>query len=289
MNILITGSNGQLGNSLKKIQHKYPMTQCTFTDIDTLDITDIDAIRKFSQQKDFQCIINCAAYTAVDKAEEEPASALRINAGAPENLARVATEINALLIHISTDYVFDGYHHTPYHEEDDITAVSVYGKTKAEGESRVQQEASKAVIIRTSWLYSEFGHNFLKTIARLAPQKEELSVVYDQIGSPTYATDLAHAIMQVVSKPVSPGTTIYHYTNEGVCSWYDFACTIVNLSGAQCRVKPIETKDYPLPAPRPPYSVLNKEKIKHALNINIPHWQDSVKTCFTILHDTNRA
>ncbi len=280
MKILVTGSNGQLGNEFRLLARDYPAFEFIFTDVAELDIsseTDIETLVKAEQPV---VIINCAAYTAVDKAEQEANLAFLINATAVGNLARVASKYNALLIHISTDYVFDGKGHKPYQEDDPTNPVSLYAKSKHAGEQQVQSYANKALIIRTSWLYSEFGSNFVKTILKYGKERGQLNVVFDQTGTPTYARDLAKAILDIIQKqPVFNGVEVFHYSNEGVASWYDFALAIIELSGISCKINPIETKDYPLPAIRPFYSVFNKSKIKQRFQIEIPYWRNSLKEC----------
>mgnify|MGYP000110578473 CR=1 FL=1 len=269
--ILVTGANGQLGNSIRRLAAGYPQYAFVFTDVDTLDICDAQAVDAFVKEKQADYIINCAAYTAVDKAEDDEPLCLRINRDAVRNLGEAARMAGARVIHVSTDYVFDGTNHLPYVETDNTCPASVYGRTKLAGEQALLEVCPDAVIIRTAWLYSEFGNNFVKTMLRLGNEREQLSVVFDQIGSPTYAGDLAAAIFAV------PG--IYHYSNEGVCSWYDFAVKIMELGGVSCHVLPIESKDYPAKAARPHFSVLNKAKIKATYRISIPHWETSLRTC----------
>lgn len=268
---LVTGANGQLGNCLRqRLDDK-----AVYVDKDELDITDAQAVFEFCQKQNFAAIINCAAYTAVDKAESDEELARKINADGPANLA--ATGIP--LIHISTDYVFDGNNCRPYNENDTPHPQSVYGRTKLLGEKLVMEKASAAVIIRTAWLYSEFGGNFVKTMRRLGAEKERLNVVFDQVGTPTYAGDLAQAIVDILPQLRSGMKEICHYSNEGVCSWYDFAVEIMKASALPCLVLPIESKDYPTPATRPAYSVLNKAKIKNLFGISINHWKESLNTC----------
>ena len=267
---LITGSNGQLGSELKKL-----LPEAVFADVDVLDITDAGAVKSFVKAQNIDTIINCAAYTAVDMAEDEPELARCINVDGPANLAASGAKI----IHISTDYVFDGCGHKPYKPEDDACPVSVYGETKLQGEQEVLKRAETAVIIRTAWLYSEFGNNFVKTMRRLGAEKESLNVVSDQIGTPTYAFDLAQAIVNILPQLSSEKRGIYHFTNEGVSSWYDFAVEIMALSGLKCKVLPIPTEAYPTKAKRPFYSVLDKSKIKNTFNLDIPHWKESLKKC----------
>ena len=286
MKVLITGSNGQLGMSIRKLSGKFPDFQFIYTDVEELDITKLDDIRKFVIETAPDVIINCAAYTAVDKAEEEPEKARLLNATAPGLLAKAASEKNILLIHISTDFIFGGDKKTPYSEVDKPFPKSVYAKTKADGEAAVINNSKKAVIFRTSWLYSEFGHNFVKTILRIAKEKAEINVVNDQIGTPTYATDLAKVILKLLPEllKLSGEAEILHYSNEGEASWYDFAKEIVDQSGLDCKVNPISTEQYPLPAKRPAYSVLDKSKIKAKYGIIIPDWKESLNKCLAVLH-----
>ncbi|MCX6266683.1 MAG: dTDP-4-dehydrorhamnose reductase [Bacteroidetes bacterium] len=285
MKILVTGSNGQLGNELRILAPAYPDAEFIFTDVAELDITkepDVEALVRIEQPA---FIINCAAYTAVDKAEQEDNLAFLINATAVGNLARMASKYNSVLIHISTDYVFDGKGHKPYMEDDPTNPVSLYAKSKHAGEQQVQSYANKALIIRTSWLYSEFGNNFIKTIMKYGKERGQLNVVFDQTGTPTYARDLAKTILDIIQqKPVFIGVEVFNFSNEGVASWFDFAKTIIEFSGINCKINPIETKDYPLPAVRPFYSVFNKTKIKHRFQIEIPYWRDSVKDCIDRMH-----
>ena len=280
MKILVTGSNGQLGNELKVLAEAYPCFNFVFTDVAELDITSEIEVELMVKTEKPAAIINCAAYTAVDKAEKEDNLAFLINATAVGNLARVSSLHGVLLIHISTDYVFDGKGFRPYQEDDPTNPVSLYAKSKHAGEQQVQSYADKALIIRTSWLYSEFGTNFVKTIMKYGKERGQLNVVFDQIGTPTYARDLAKTILDILKiQPFSEGVEIYNYSNEGVTSWYDFAKAIIEFSGIDCIINPIETKDYPLPAVRPCYSVFNKSKIKHRFQIKIPFWRDSLKEC----------
>ena len=282
--ILVTGANGQLGSELNKLSPGYSNWQFTFTDVDVLDITDLASLQRFCDKNKFDFIINCAAYTAVDKAETEIGLATKINRDAVKNLALAAADCNAVLIHVSTDYVFDGKACMPYLEDHPIAPQSIYGKTKAEGEAEALKYG-RSIIIRTAWLYSTFGNNFVKTMLRLGSERNELKVIYDQIGSPTYAEDLAVAILSIISQTengeVKSG--VYHFSNEGVASWYDFAWEIINYAHLNCIVKPIETKDYPLPAKRPSYSVFNKTKIKSTFSIEIPYWKTSLYKCLNEL------
>jgi dTDP-4-dehydrorhamnose reductase len=245
-----------------------------------LDITNEQAIDELFSQYKPAVVINCAAYTAVDKAEQEEKIAFLINSNAVGNLARATSKHKALLVHISTDYVFDGKNHRPYVENDPTNPVSMYAKSKHAGEQQIHSFANHALIIRTSWLYSEFGFNFVKTIMKYGKERGKLNVVFDQVGTPTYAHDLAKVILDIVEKQtISAGVEIFHFSNEGVTSWYDFAKAIVEFSGITCRINPIETKDYPLPAARPYYSVFNKSKIKERFQIEIPFWRDSLRVC----------
>lgn len=282
-NILVTGSYGQLGNEIRILTENEKDFKMFLTDVDTLDICDYEAVENFVSENKIDMILNCAAYTAVDKAEDNEEICRKVNALAPFNLAKAAAKYNAGFIHISTDYVFDGTSCVPYTEDMPATGLSVYGKTKREGELKIVETLSSAVIIRTAWLYSEFGNNFVKTMIKLGKEREALNVVFDQVGTPTYALDLAKAMITVAKKMFSDGNIyggIYHFTNEGVCSWYDFTLKIHELSGiTTCKVSPIESKDYPTKAPRPSFSVLNKAKIKKTFGIEIPHWEQSLKQC----------
>ncbi len=276
-NILVTGANGQLGSEIRKIGFSL-LDEVFYTDVAELDITNYTAVEKFIQLHEIDTIVNCAAYAAVDKAEQEPEKAMQINASAVANLAKVAAKEDCLLIHISTDYVFDGTADKPYTEKDKPCPASVYGKTKFAGEQEVLKSGCLYIIIRTAWLYSTFGNNFVKTILRLADEKPEINVVNDQIGSPTYAEDLARviaAIMENDDRIEYKG--IYHFSNEGICSWYDFASEIVRLSGKTCRVNPVTTAEYSSRTPRPAWSVLDKTKIKHTFGVDVPDWKSSLE------------
>ena len=281
--ILITGSKGQLGTEIKELSAKFSNLQFFFTDIEELDISSLDAVSNYLKNKQISYIVNCAAYTNVDQAEENEDAARLINAEAVKNLATVASQNNITLIHISTDYVFSGDNSTPYTEDQKAKPMGVYGRTKFEGEENVRSTCKKHIIIRTSWLYSPFGKNFLKTMLRLGKEKDSLGVVSDQIGTPTYAHDLASAIIRIIesidknSKFNDFGT--YHYSNEGVCSWYDFATEIQNTSKNKCKINSIESMDFQCLAKRPHYSVLNKSKIKHIFTIEIPHWRSRIEHC----------
>ncbi|HAQ65787.1 MAG TPA: dTDP-4-dehydrorhamnose reductase [Bacteroidales bacterium] len=281
--ILVTGGNGQLGSEIKKLAEKYPELKLLFTDLD-LDITRQDDVKNWLEEHPVQYIINCAAYTAVDKAENDFDTAMHVNGMAPGILATEAIRHNARLIHISTDYVFDGTSSQPYLESDCVNPRSKYGQSKLKGEQAILEADPSAIIIRTSWLYSSVGNNFVKTIRKYGSERGQLRVVYDQTGGPTYAADLALVLLDIVSLP-SPEGGIYHYANEGVISWYDFAQEICRLSNITCHIEPIRTGEYPLPAPRPGYSVFDKSKIKTTFGITIPWWRDSLARCITILNE----
>jgi dTDP-4-dehydrorhamnose reductase len=280
MKIIVTGSNGQLGNELRLLAPDYPDFNFIFTDVAELDITRETDVDLFVKTEHPSVIINCAAYTAVDKAETEPHAAFLINTTAVGILARVASQYNALLVHLSTDYVFDGTAFMPYRENDRTNPVSVYAKSKNGGELQVQSFSKNALVIRTSWLYSEFGNNFVKTMMKLGKERGRLNVVCDQVGTPTYARDLAKALLAILhSGQEIKGVDFFHYANEGAASWYDFAKAIIGFSGINCIINPIETKDYPTPASRPCYSIFNKTKIKQRFGLEIPFWQDSLREC----------
>ncbi len=282
MNILITGCNGQLGNEIQKLEKVNPQHTFFNTDVAELDITNQLAIDQFIQENKIDGIINCAAYTAVDKAESNKQFCTALNAEAPAYLAMSIEKRGGWLVQVSTDYVFDGTKHTPYVETDTPCPDSVYGSTKLAGEIAVQKLCKKTMIIRTAWLYSTFGNNFVKTMIRLGKEKSELGVIFDQIGTPTYARDLAVAIMTAVNKGIVPGT--YHFSNEGVISWYDFTKAIHRIAGINgCHVKPLHTAEYPTPANRPHYSVLDKTKIKDTYGIEVPYWEESLQECITEL------
>lgn len=284
--ILVTGAKGQLGSEISLPAAEMREYEFLFTDYDTLDVTDHTAVDLFLETCRPDFVINCAAYTAVDKAEEERENCRRLNALAPGFIASGCRKISARLIHISTDYVFDGKASFPYKEESPVNPSGVYGSTKREGEEACLA-LTDPVIIRTSWLYSSFGSNFVKTMIRLGKEREQLNVVYDQVGTPTYARDLAAAVLTIIRLSVddqamwNPG--IYHFSNEGVCSWYDFALAVHHFAGIHCRVVPVESKDFVTLAQRPHYSVLNKAKIKTVFGLTIPHWMQSLKDCVDIL------
>lgn len=275
-NILVTGSNGQVGSEIKELSSEYSYN-FFFTDRTDLDITNFHAIKEFVEKNSINIIINCAAYTAVDKAESDEKNADAVNHQAVENLANIAKEKSLTLVHISTDYVFDGKNFKPYMEDDVTNPTGVYGKTKLDGEKALLDINPKnSIIIRTAWVYSSYGANFVKTMLRLGKEKDELGVIYDQVGSPTYARDLAKTILDILPKIENEEVEIYHYSNEGVLSWYDFAKEIMRMSKSDCKINPIETKDYPTSAARPHYSLLNKSKIKTKFQITIPFWKDSL-------------
>lgn len=283
MKILVTGANGQLGSEIRKRGVQFADFNCIFTDINELDITDWRAVEAFCERELPDFLINCAAYTAVDIAETDDELAELLNTRVPAWLGKIGKLWNCRIIHISTDYVFDGTACVPYTENDLVNPESVYGKTKLNGEIALLKENAEAMIIRTAWLYSPYGNNFVKTMIRLGAERDELKVVYDQIGSPTYAGDLAQTILTVISKTAVQKTAwkpgIYHYSNEGVCSWYDFAKAIHEFYGITCNVRPVTTDEYPTPAKRPAFSVLNKSKIKRIFDLEIPYWRDSLKVC----------
>ena len=282
MNILVTGCNGQLGTELRKLADG--KNRWLFTDVDALDICDREAVETCFEANHIDVCINCAAYTAVDKAEDEPELAEHINAYAPQLLAEASLHHNALLMHISTDYVFDGTGTTPYHVEAPVNPQSVYGKTKAEGERRIMESGCSYYIIRTAWLYSSVGKNFVKTMLMLGDTKDEINVVADQKGCPTWAHDLAEAIITLLRKNGNkPVQEVFHFTNEGPITWYDFACAIMEIGKKPCKVHPIKTEQYPTKARRPAYSVLDLNKIKEYAAIEIPNWRDSLAKCIVEL------
>lgn len=277
-NILLTGCNGQLGSEIRALEIQYE-DYCFFnTDVNELDITNQLAVEHFVASHEISGIVNCAAYTAVDKAESAKEQCTTLNTVAPAYLAAAVEKRGGWMIHISTDYVFNGTKHTPYLESDTPSPDSVYGSTKLAGELGVTKFCSRSMIIRTAWLYSPFGNNFVKTMIRLGSERSELGVIFDQIGTPTYAHDLAQAILTIIVKGIQPG--VYHFTDEGVTSWYDFTKSIHRISGiTSCHVRPLHTSEYPTAARRPYYSVLDKSKIKTAYDIEIPHWEESLEKC----------
>ena len=281
-NILITGANGQLGNEMRVLSAENPEYVYFFTDVAELDICNEQAILDFVKANQINVIVNCAAYTAVDKAEENVELCTKLNADAVGYLAKAAEACGAEFIQISTDYVFNGTAHVPYKETDATCPNSVYGNTKLMGEQHALTFCSRSMVIRTAWLYSTFGKNFVKTMIRLGKERDTLGVIFDQVGTPTYARDLARAIFAVIRQGIVPG--VYHFSNEGVCSWYDFAKAIHRLAGiTTCHVKPLHTEEYLAPAKRPHYSVLDKTKIKTTYSIEIPYWMDSLESCIAEL------
>ena len=281
-NILITGANGQLGNEIRVASAHFPQFRFFFTDVTELDICNREAVHAYMAENHMDGIVNCAAYTAVDKAEDDAETCFRINRDAVKNLAEAAREYKLDIIHVSTDYVFDGKSYLPYTEVMPVNPSSVYGKSKLEGERILMEICPEAVIVRTSWLYSSFGNNFVKTMLRLGQERDMLNVIFDQVGTPTYAADLAVALLSILAAG-KPAAGIYHYSNEGVCSWYDFTRSIHRLAGISCNLVPIESKEYPVRTPRPHFSVLNKAKIKQTYGIEILHWEDSLEKCIRLL------
>lgn len=280
MNILVTGANGQLGNEMRRLGAVSP-NNYIFTDVAELDITDATAVSEAVKGNGIEIIVNCAAYTNVDKAESDEAAAVLINATAVANLAAAMKEVGGTLFHVSTDYVFGLDGNTPRREDMPTAPLGVYGRTKLMGEEAIKKSGCKALIFRTAWLYSEYGNNFLKTMLRLTAEREQLNVVFDQVGTPTYAGDLALAIFSIIEAGVYAGNEgIYHFSNEGVCSWYDFAVEIAAVAGnTDCRISPCHSSEFPSPVTRPPYSVLDKTKIKKTFDIDIPHWRESMEYC----------
>ena len=289
MRVLITGSNGQLGSEIRELETNYKKLELIFKDLPALDICNFNLLQSFIVDNNINAIINCAAYTDVDKAEHNPEVAEQVNSIGVSNLVNALDNVNGRLIHISTDYVFDGSHSEPYIELDSVSPIGIYGKTKRSGELAVINSKIDAIVIRTSWLYSSHGSNFLKTMMHLGNQKASINVIFDQIGTPTYAKDLAKTCLDILSNSakISKKGKIYHYSNEGVASWYDFAIKIMKITDENCLVKPIQTKDYPTLAKRPQYSVLNKSKIKRDFKIDIPHWEDSLKNCINKINKIN--
>lgn len=284
--ILVTGANGQLGNEIRRLCRNFPGLEFIFTDVDMLDITNPDAVSVFMEASKPAIVVNCAAYTNVDGAEDDVKAARKVNALAPQVLAAACAMQEAFLIHISTDYVFDGEKESPYNEEDETNPISVYGSSKLEGEEKIKTVFDNYLIIRTSWLYSEYGHNFMRTILALAKEKDKIEVISDQYGSPTYARDLANCIIDIIVKSILnpraylPG--IYHYTNQGSCSWNEFAQEIINVAGiTTCEVVPITTDQYPHKAQRPRNSILDTTKVRSAFGIGIPNWKDSLRECLS--------
>lgn len=288
MNILVTGANGQLGNEIRRLGAVSP-NNYIFTDVMELDITDAAAVMQYVKENEASVVVNCAAYTNVDKAESDEATAELINATAVANLANAMKEVGGTLFHVSTDYVFGCEGNTPRTEEMPTAPLGVYGRTKLNGEKAIEESGCKALVFRTAWLYSEFGNNFLKTMMRLTAEKEQLNVVFDQVGTPTYAGDLALAIFSIIEAGIYSGNEgIYHFSNEGVCSWYDFAVEIAAVAGnTNCRINPCHSSEFPSPVTRPPYSVLDKTKIKSTFDIDIPHWRESMEYCIKRIKNNN--
>lgn len=289
MNILVTGANGQLGCEMRRLGAVSP-NNYIFTDVAELDITNADAVMYVAKHYSIDAIVNCAAYTNVDKAESDEAMAELINATAVGNLARAMKEVGGTLFHVSTDYVFGSEGNTPRTEDMPLNPLGIYGRTKLKGEEAIHASGCKALIFRTAWLYSEFGNNFLKTMMRLTAEREQVNVVFDQVGTPTYAGDLALAIFSIIEAGVYEGNEgIYHFSNEGVCSWYDFAVEIAAVAGnTGCRVNPCHSSEFPSPVTRPSYSVLDKTKIKETFDIDIPHWRESMEYCVKRIKANNR-
>lgn len=282
MKVLVTGANGQLGCALRRLLDREIPGEAIYTDKQELDLTDAAAVENFIRDNEVTHIVNCAAYTAVDRAEEEKRECTLINTDAVKNLAAAADLLGAKIIHISTDYVFDGTNHRPYRESDKVNPISQYGTTKRKGETALLALAPESIIIRTAWLYSDTGHNFVKTILALAEKQNEIRVVCDQIGTPTYARDLAEAVLAVL-KSHQWVAGIYHFTDEGAASWYDFAKAILRIAGKKTRVVPIPTEDYPTLAQRPAYSILDRSRIKATYGVEIPHWEDALADCVKLI------
>ena len=287
MNVLVTGANGQLGLEIKDCKPNFKALNFFYADLPHIDICNEDAVNNFVTKNSIKAVINCAAYTAVDKAEEDAEAAKKVNTEGVFNLVKAMENVNGKIIHISTDYVFDGKKTLPYDEEDTVSPIGVYGKTKREGELAVINSFLEGIVIRTSWLYSAYGNNFVKTMMRLGKEKKKLNVIFDQIGTPTFAGDLANICLAILSNEqnrIDKAGKVYHFSNEGVASWYDFATAVMKINKLDCEVLPIETKDYPTLAKRPHYSVLNKAKIKQNFKITIPYWRDSLEECIQKLN-----
>ena len=283
MNILVTGANGQLGHEMQRVS-LFSNNNYLFTDVEELDITDYNAILAFMKRENVNVIVNCAAYTNVDKAEDDEDNAFLINATAVENLARAAKANNATLIHVSTDYVFRGDANIPYREDVETNPTGAYGRTKLAGEQKILEVDCNYIILRTAWLYSEWGNNFVKTMLRLTAERDSLNVIFDQIGTPTFAGDLADAIAHIIDNNLLDKKGIYHFSNEGVCSWFDFATVIADLAGNICSINPIHSDKYPSKVKRPNYSVLDKSKFTSTFNFKIPYWMVSLKKCILSLN-----
>ena len=283
MNILVTGANGQLGQELQALAETYTAFNFVWADRQVLDISNEKEVNHLLTQTSFDYCINCAAYTAVDKAESDSETAQKVNVDGVRYLMNACASTHVRMIHVSTDYVYHNGQNTPFKEGDATAPKGVYARTKLEGEQAVLESQAEGIVIRTSWVYSSFGSNFVKTMLRLGADRDVLNVIFDQIGSPTYARDLARAILDIIGQNPTKLEGVYHYSNEGVCSWYDFAEAIFELEGISCEVSPIETKDYPTPAERPPFSLLNKAKIKEDFGLKIPHWRKSLQDCLSLL------
>jgi dTDP-4-dehydrorhamnose reductase len=288
MRVLITGSNGQLGSEIKELAANYKKVDFIFKDLPELDICNFKALQAFIIDHNINAVINCAAYTAVDKAEEESIIATKVNYEGVLNIVNALAKVNGKLIHISTDYVFDGDHFLPYKESDPVSPIGIYGASKRAGELTVLNSDIDSIVIRTSWLYSAYGNNFVKTMLRLGNERDELGVIFDQVGTPTNASDLAKTCLDILAyskeENINSKGNLYHFSNEGVASWYDFSIAIMALGKVDCHIKPIETKDYPTPAKRPHFSVLNKSKIKNDFEIDIPYWRGSLAKCILKLN-----
>lgn len=283
--VLVTGAGGQLGSEIKALSAQFTQYTFVFTDYEELDITNSQAVLEFIESGKYNAVINCAAYTAVDKAETDKEKAYLINETGASFLAEASAKVGAKFIHISTDFIFDGTHSSPILEDAAAKPLSVYGASKLAGELAVQKSCADSIIFRTSWVYSSFGGNFVKTMLRLFDERESLSVIYDQIGTPTYAHDLASVILNTLDKAIDQKISgIFNYSNEGVASWYDFAVAIKDIAGKQTKILPIETARYPTPATRPKYSVLNKKKVKETFGIEIPYWRHSLFKCMQLLN-----
>lgn len=290
MNVLITGASGQLGSEIRDCDYSFNKLNLVYADLPELDICNLDSVNSFITVNRIDAIINCAAYTEVDRAEDNSITATKVNVEGVMNLVKAIKNVNGKIIHISTDYVFDGANSVPYIESDTINPIGVYGKTKRKGELAVINSDVEGIIIRTSWLYSAYGNNFVKTMMRLGKQMEKLNVIFDQIGTPTFAADLANTCLAILSKAenrIDENGKVYHFSNEGVASWYDFANAIMKINKIDCEILPIQTNDYPTQAQRPHYSVLNKTKIKKDFNISIPYWKDSLFECIQKLNTKN--
>ena len=289
MKVLVTGSDGQLGSELKDLTKNYKKLDLFFKDLPNLDICNFNLLQSFINENEINAVINCAAYTDVDKAEDESIIAKKVNCEGVLNIVNALRTVNGKLIHISTDYVFDGNHYLPYKESDPVSPIGVYGETKRAGELQVFNSDLDSIVIRTSWLYSSHGKNFVKTMLDLGTVKKNLGVINDQVGTPTYARDLAKTCLDILSGDsslnISKNGNLYNYSNEGVSSWYDFAISVMELSGKKCKVSPIQTSEYPTAAKRPHFSLLNKSKIKTDFKIEIPHWRDSLKDCINKIID----